>query len=598
MRIIKKVILIAILLPFGIHADKRISTIIIPHSQSINAARELAGWENQVNIYTENGTHGSIAINPEFTLSFRADRIAQCFFGDAIIDCKNTFTVSGSQTERADSHWLADYFGLPTDFASYVSFCPRISNAIFDIDLFVGFTKFIPGLYFRVHAPLVHTSWKLGMCETLITTGSNAHEPGYFNESGIPRSQLVDNFTQFITGQDAPKGTELTFHKLEHAKMSYNSEGLTNLSDIQLAICWNVLHNKRYHLGGNIRISIPTGNCITGTLLFEPIVGNTHHWELGGGLSTHIIVWEDEETQEHFGLYLDLNITHMFSTIQHRSFDLCTKHNSRYMLAQRMGSDIEYNLRGVVDGERITPTFQYKKEVTPVANLTTLPIQVEIGVQADLALLLNYTAKQNSFSIGYGFWGRSCEKIQFCTPTSFDTAQWALKGDAHVFGFENNASQTAIPLSATQSEATIHRGLNFPKSGAVTNAEIATGKTNPNIDNPALAVSDSESDGSFVSVQSEVGGSNQINSSIQPILLTTADIDIDSARTKGIAHKIFSHYSRTLVIKSFLPYLGFGAEIEFGPQAYCPKAICLKEPECVNTAISFWGIWIKGGVAF
>ena len=268
------------------------------------------------------------------------------------------------------------------------------------------------------------------------------------------------------------------------------------------------------------------------------------------------------------------------------------------MLAQRMGSDIEYNLRGVVDGERITPTFQYKKEVTPVANLTTLPIQVEIGVQADLALLLNYTAKQNSFSIGYGFWGRSCEKIQFCTSTPFDTAQWTVKGDAHVFGFENNASQTAIALSATQSEATIHRGLNFPKSGAVTNAEIATGKTNPNIDNPALAVSDSESDGSFVSVQSEAGGSNQINSSIQPILLTTADIDIDSARTKGIAHKIFSHYSRTLVIKSFLPYLGFGAEIEFGPQAYCPKAICLKEPECVNTAISFWGIWIKGGVAF
>ena len=116
---IKCLLLPLVFIPLTLHADKRITTIIMPHSQSVNAARELAGWENFVNLDTEHGSYGTIAINPEFTLSFRPERIAQCFFGDSILDYKTTFTVAGSRAERFDAHWLADYFGLPTDFASY-----------------------------------------------------------------------------------------------------------------------------------------------------------------------------------------------------------------------------------------------------------------------------------------------------------------------------------------------------------------------------------------------------------------------------------------------------------------------------------------------
>ena len=39
-------------------------------SQSVDTARELSGWTNQVNLYHKDGVHWSFAITPEYTRSF------------------------------------------------------------------------------------------------------------------------------------------------------------------------------------------------------------------------------------------------------------------------------------------------------------------------------------------------------------------------------------------------------------------------------------------------------------------------------------------------------------------------------------------------
>ncbi|HLF67303.1 MAG TPA: hypothetical protein VI522_06755, partial [Gammaproteobacteria bacterium] len=101
-------------------AGKRVTTTIIPHSLAVNAARELAGWENKINCLETDRMHGVCAVIPQATLSFRPERIAQCFFGDAILKCDNTIHVVASQHSRVDADWLADYFGLPTDYESNV----------------------------------------------------------------------------------------------------------------------------------------------------------------------------------------------------------------------------------------------------------------------------------------------------------------------------------------------------------------------------------------------------------------------------------------------------------------------------------------------
>lgn len=583
-------------------ADRHVATIIMPHSVSVDAGRELAGWQDLVNVVTpRNGFYNSIAITPEVTLSFKPDRIAQLFFGDDIISCRNTLTVSGSQSpDRADRYWLADYFGLPTDYKSKVSFSPQMSNALIDFDWYLGLNKLLTGLYFRIHAPLVYTRWDLRMCESFITTGSNAYDPGYFNATGATRDELSTNFLSFISGTQAPEIPGIEFHPLCNAKMSCHSLRMTRLSEIECALGWNILMNDRYHLGINARIALPTGNRPTGEFLFEPIVGNGHHWAAGGGLSTHIQLWHNEETEEQAALYCDINITHLFKTYQCRSFDLCRNgDNSRYMLAQRMGTPIALGLRGSVDGQLIEPTSQYQNELTTVANLTTLPVYVSASVQADIALMVNYVKGKNSWGIGYGYWGRSCEKVTLAgIKTPFEICYWALKGDAMAYGFEESAGSTPIPLSATESKATINSGTNFIKTGAVEPGQIAYGMTNPAIDNPAPSFSDSSNSGTFIADSSVPGGSNQIRTSIEPVLLTGKDININSARTNGRANKMFTHFTHIMGSRPTKPFLSIGAEMEFGPAASCTNKSKVKKVVCSNTALSFWGVWIKGGVAF
>ncbi len=585
-----------------IPTDERVVTYITPRSQSTNAARELFGWEHQVNLFKTEGIYGSFSITPEITKSFRPERIAQCLFGDDSVKCKSMLTISGSQTrDRIPKRdWLADYFGLPTDFRSTVHFRPRVNNFLIDFDFFLGSSTQLSGLYFRVHAPLVYASWDLNMSEQTLPDedGTNDYPPGYFNDTGIARDNLLNNFTEFISGKKAPQADNLTFQKLAFAKMDPCSRSITKVSEIQAALGLNPWQADWYHVGFNLRFAIPTGNRPQAEFLFEPIVGNGHHWELGVGLSTHICVWQHEETAEELSLFFDANFMHLFKAKQKRSFDLKEKSNSRYMLAQKLGRPVVDNLTGQVNGTLIPTNTQFQNEVTPLANLTTFDVDASVTIQADLAFLFSYTNETLTFSFGYGVRKQSCEDITIRNIKQFEENTWALKGDAHTIGFIGQAGTlpigTAVALAATENKATINAGKNFPKRGTNQEEQIQAAQRNPNVDNKASAFAGNNQ--RLVASLDDTSQENQINTSIQPQFITSCAIDVNSTRTRGTAQKIFSHINRSWKGPRFTPYVGFGAEVDFGRHPGPTPEVF--EDECINCALSYWGVWLKGGFSF
>lgn len=586
--------------------DQHVVTYIGAKSQSFNSARQLVGWEHEIHKFDSDQVYGSFAVVGELTKSFRPERISQCLFGDDVLAWKNTLTISGSRTQERirKRDWLADYFGLPTDYKSTVTFRPRVNNTLVEAQAFVGFDSWIPGLYAQVHAPLVYTNWNLNLDETIKTRGTNDHDPGYFNDIGIPRGQLVKSFTQFIKGNSVPQGANFIFQPLQFAKMHTRSHKMVHIAEMRTAIGYNVWHTKKYRVGFNARFAIPTGNRPKGNFLFESIVGNGHHWEVGAGLSTHFCAWHNKETDEHVDLYLDINAMHIFSTRQKRTFDLKEKPNSRYMLAEKLGTPIENNLQG--NGQ--DPIAQFKKEFSPVANFSTFAVDVNAGIQFEFALLFTYTTEHTvTWSFGYSIWKRSCENVTIKNLNAFPENTWALKGDTHIFGFiaeQPNVNDipvdTAIALSATQSNATINSGDNFPKTGvskiqAERMQQIKTGRKNPRIDDPQAATAGNNQQ--LVASTDDLTPANQINTSIQPIFISKDDININSARTRGFSQKIYGHINRRWHdVKHVQPYVGFGTEVDFGRRPG-PTPVIPRE-KCINCALSQWGVWIKGGFAF
>lgn len=571
-----------------LHAEQHLATFFNPRSVSRDAARDLAGWVNYIN-KNEDGSsvYGALSVTPEWTQTFRNQRITSCLFGNSLIyegNCNPYLKVSGSHvTNRGAQDLLADYFYLPPDFESVVTFSPTIDNFIIDLGFYLGLDAWKKGFYFWLHAPLAHSRWDINISENVTNPGVEGYSAGYFAPNEISRGTLLEQFTDFSNGKTLPNINDIAFQELKFAELSNNRLVKTRVAEIRTALGWNFYAEDDYHAGFNGQVAFPTGLRPKGEFLFEPMVGNGHFWELGFGTSAHYTFWKNEEDTKRWLIYGDVNVTHLFTTRQARTFDLKSAGPlSRYMLAMEMKQPAT-NLLG--NGK--TPSAQFNNDYLPVANITTLNVNVDITIQADIVLMLNYTSKNMSYDIGYNYWARTQENITLKKIESFAESTFALKGDARIFGFEFN-STAPVALSATESHATVHAGTNTTHNN-----------TNNTIDFPQLATTNPAPLATPVNLQYTPNNNvsaDQIKTSIPPVFMTYNDIDTQTAGSRDSSSKLFAHVSYTSPGSAeWQPYIGMGASVEFdhSPKRNTPNNNC--SSVC---GASQWGVWMKTGTTF
>jgi len=573
-------------------------------SQSVNAAREIVGWQEFINKYNMCDLYGSFYVAAEYTRSFRPYQISQFFFGEHLIDCNSLLIQGNSVQNRNPKAWFADQFGLPGDFESRVSFCPLIDNFIIDMGLFVGLDKWRQGLYFKIHAPLVHTRWDLGMCECVSNPGEEGFHSLYMSPHRVEREALPASFTDYMNNN-------ITFgdmkEPLKCGRISVCRLKETRLSDIHFTFGYNWKICEDYHYGINLHLAAPTGNRPKGCFLFEPIIGNGKHWELGLGFSGSWTFWRGCGCEEEFlALYCDATFTHLLKTCQCRSFDFCGRPNSRYMLLAQMGKNVD-DINGGSNGTK-TANSEYAKTLLPAINYTTMNVDVKIGLQADIALKLAWVRDEWSFDLGYNLWGRTGEKFcnkNCCGCFPCSKGLYAIKGDATLYGYrDRDRSTTPVPMSSSQMYANIHNGINM-----LLNEDDR--QANKGVDNPQPAFAGNDLLGYTIPGTTPIDV--HLNTSIQPVLVSRANINL--CKSPGaLTHKFFwnaSHAWKDMDAR-WLPFLGIGGEIEIAQNGKCCDCgpcnnFCI-DP-CSNKcnresdkkkrgAVSQWGLWLKGGLYF
>jgi len=575
------------------HAEQQVATSFNTRSISRNAARDLAGWANYINKDVSQDTvYGALSVTPEYSHTFNESTITRTLFGDNLIGkkCAQHLKISGSQVNnRGTQDLLADYFYLPSDFESTVQFKPVIDNVIIDFGFYLGLDAWSKGLYFWVHAPFAHTRWDTNINETITNPGIDGTAQGYYAPNALMRNQLLDSFTAYVNGVTIQDVDNVVFEQLKFAKISNERLIKSRMAEIRTGIGWNFIDNKNYHCGFNGQLAAPTGLRPDAEYLFEPIVGNGHFWELGMGASGHYTFWRNQEETAHCLFYVDMNLTHLFRTRQARSFDLITGGTlSRYMLAMKMKSPAT-NLQGTPDNN--IPSAQFDNTLIPLANITTLDVEVSIAIQADIVLMFNATKNNFSFDLGYNYWGRSADNISLRQNESFDEKTFAVKGDVHLFGFLPNET-TSVALSATQDKATIHTGNNSTAANPATNQNIdfaQAARTNPTLpDLPQnLLYAQNLTDTS----------TNIINTSVPPVFITRNDLNFKGAQTSGSSNKLFTHVSYTWDEKTeWQPYLGIGCQAEWNHKNKRDCKPC--DQNVPQSSASEWGVWVKTGATF
>ncbi|HLW73066.1 MAG TPA: hypothetical protein VKR54_03380 [Candidatus Babeliales bacterium] len=588
----------------GLHASATPSLQVAPfvqwRSEGRDTARKLVGTtSHHVYLHDMESFYGTFNVTPQYDQTFRADKLNECYFGSSLTSC-NTITIAGTQAPdiNVTKDWMAENFYLPRDFKSTIQFTPKVQNFLVDFNLYVGLDEWVKGLYFRLYGPVVNNRVTLQPCESVQQAGTIGYDPGFFSQNEVPADTLLQTALSFFNGCTTITVPGIVAAPLLKAKIADDKKSTTGFAELRGELGWNYLHED-YHIGFNIQAAAPTGKRPHGDYLFETQVGNGKHWELGIGLSGHWTMWRSEDDEKHLDLVLEGDVTHLFNATQCRTFDLIGKPNSRYMLAEQMNLKPTTNLFGNTEpnlemGTITQASSQFNAAYSPVANFSTRNVNVSIGVQADLVAMINYTRHGFSWDLGYNFWGMSHEDIDLRDSDDapvFPANTWALKSDAQVYGFV--AGNPAVPLSGTESLATINQGTNIPNAG--TGPDMGP-TTNIGVDNAQYAQT---SNMLPMAIITDNDG-NQIRTSIQPVFITEDNLDLEGAETRGSSNKIFTHFSYTWIDREdWIPYLGIGFNAEFGNTSHgdtFDSSTCNNDG--INCALSKWAVLVKGGVSF
>ena len=483
------------------------------HSQ--NAAMEVHSVDT-IDGSSDKDISGNFTLQPEVMRSFRPHALTRALFGCDLYN-DTTLHIRGSARARNDAKdWLADYFYLSNNYEGIVCFTPRITSFLTDLSLFIDLNSWFNGCFLRVESPLTWTKWDLGMREQIINSGNVTGAQGWRGNWTSVDTKLLSSFTDYSCWEKA--GTSYVdsvglAHPLYAAKLCPCGRAKTELADLHVDFGVHAHEGEHYHVGLYARGVMPTGTKPDGEFLFEPIVGNGHYWELGGGVNGYAQLWKAADRSQEVGLYLDGSITHLFSSHQQRVFDL-KGHGllSRYML--------------------VTNNPTAPSSLTPAANITSAQVNVSIPMQIDLIALVNYANDVFSWNCGYNFWARSCEKIDCC---------------------DIMANNVCDNCSATS-------GLDGITWMPYTDSTIK------NLGEASLAPA-----------------------------LSQDDLDLNSSRTKGSSHKIFTslNYSWIDIDDVVVPFLGIGAELELGKAESATANAC-----CNRVSLSQWGLWLRMGTEF
>ncbi|KKP29254.1 MAG: hypothetical protein UR12_C0011G0001 [candidate division TM6 bacterium GW2011_GWF2_30_66] len=584
---------------------------LLPRNQGRNSAREIVCTQEAQNKYGLNILNGFASLAAEYQSSFNNKQIPRYFFGQDYVNCENLY-IQGSQVQnRNEKAWLADYFGLPLDYSSTISFCPKIQNVILDLNFYFGLDNLTEGLYAKVVMPIAWTKTELNPCEKICNPGIIDSAAGYLSTNTISRENLTKNFLQFISGNSTFGDMK---EPLKYGLITNDKLTKIGLAELRASLGYNFVLNKDGHLGFAFLLSAPTGNKPCAKYLFEPIIGNGKHWEMGCELSGSWIFHRcKQDPDKYIGFWIDATLTHLANNCQCRSFDISCKTNSRYMLLEQMGQNLD-NLKIDVTGgtDPQASTYQYQKNLVPAINWSTFKLNVEMDLQADIAIKLGIVRNNFSFDLGYDFWARTGERFAInCCCSKPPCYNMAIKGDSFIYGYYGTEKENAVALGATQSESSIHSGKNYPavafEENPLSNPQI----DNPNPENYLTYATDSIS---TLAHQLTSKNNTNINTSTQPILIANGEINMDDSPS-ALTHKLFANFNYYYKNddKKWLPFVGIGGEIEFAtylckiPDCGCSNSCnnnCYLCDFCCDAScnkrmgICQWGLWLKGGLSF
>lgn len=453
--------------------------------------------------------------------------IAKCLFGNDSVQFIGSDVIDTTATSTCATILLADYVGLGVDTDVTWTPCPRIQSHNVDFAFRLNFDEWAQGLWLDIRMPLQIARWQLDLnssatatdnCDSCSDTCSNdcgsscgdscndccggisgdygtaPFNPGYMDYittvsphtagAGAPTIPVASSIAQAMSG---------TFAFGDMTGFSYSQWTLNNcnwthkLADMSFNLGYDFVACDDYHAAAYIRFVAPTGTKINecyAQSFFSPIIGNGHHFELGAGFRSHMVLWNCNDNNQLTAKF-EGYITHLFNgKCQVRTFDFAGRGClSRYMLLKQFTATTA------------SPGYEYDGILISGVDYTTRTVSVDIAAKGEAVLKFEWSWCNWVFGLGAEVWGRTAETI--CDTSVSDplegskfnpAARYGFKGGTPVWG-EGFRTQGGIIDQAVPQD-----GRNY--SGIVSTASDATASTLGSVDS-ARALINTNTSGAY-----------------------------------------------------------------------------------------------------
>jgi hypothetical protein len=314
--------------------------------------------------------------------------------------CKTQLRVKSNaiRDEGLPADIVAEEFNIITvndDFESLITFAPQQTIVGLGFTYRQTFARCdARQFWFGISTPLTRVKNTMSLCENVINNGG-----GVLTEEGGIETGAVANMTQAFAQPNWTAGR--IDCACEVAK--------TYLADITLELGYEYLRKENLHAESHVGIVIPTGNEVRNHIVFEPMVGNNHHFGATFGSGLGIEIWTD--CDRSLWMEMQIHSIYFFSHTERRLMDVKGRPWSRYMQVYRNQAQAE--LAAANDDP-----FLY----TPGVNVFAQPVCVTPGFQRTVNTAFVYSHCNFQAEAGYHFFARSAECVQLKCGYAPDTA--------------------------------------------------------------------------------------------------------------------------------------------------------------------------------
>ena len=409
-------------------------TFLMPRSDNPNLAMEYTTWHRQIKLHDEDKFGGTIQAVPFYEESDNKKDLGK-YFGiynrirnNQIDDFIMVDDNDGSHLYTNDiiHFYSVDAYDSTTfanaNMSEKIQFRPYRTAYGVRLDYHQKLDMLLDGLFLKVDAPIVHVKHSLGYkaigrgitqklaleAEFTLTGQSSLYIPASMT-TGADKS-LED----YLTGNLVNTSTVAQQVALTHDKI-HNGQDETGVADVNVMLGYNLLYEADKQASFNIALLIPTGTTPDGVWKFEPVVGNGGHWALGGGVDVYSKLWE--KANKSLEVSFVANYKFLFSGTEKRTL------NYKYPdYADFTYPDARVTWGQYVLGGHLGDTF-----ATPMANFTTIDVDVTPGSQINAMIDLTFNWGNWSIDLGYELYGQDQERVavKSFTDNVYGIADWA-----------------------------------------------------------------------------------------------------------------------------------------------------------------------------